>query len=187
MMTAEDRVLVVGAKYALKDYELFSAYICQPHRYFRPFSHVAFYYNKAIYQVVPAIQGSPVDDVTLTLSAIQSNEHINEEQRRRLIEIVTIMNSEDASSLGRLNKKSKIIFLSGPQSPDTLILPNPIKNDKVSSHHPHKEIPFLQRQRYVSISSLLNSKYTSELKRDQGWKYIDKRIKSRPKINESYS
>ena len=66
------------------------------------------------------------------------------------------------SSSGQWSDKAKIIFLSPPDSPDTLVLPHDIINNLTSNAG--RPIAFTQGQRYVSLSRLEKApNTTSEL------------------------
>jgi hypothetical protein len=59
-------------------------------------------------------------------------------------------------------EKWKIVFLTPPDSPDTLVLPNDIDNNLTSSTS--RRVAFARKQRYVSLLSLVKgAKYTSDL------------------------
>src|SRR5258706_11110875 len=58
----------------------------------------------------------------------------------------------------------KIVFLSPPDSPDTLVLPDDIANNLTSTSGSERGIAFTQGHRYVSLSRLEKGpKNTSEL------------------------
>jgi len=59
---------------------------------------------------------------------------------------------------------NKIMFLSAPTSPETVVLSGPIKNDLVAESG--KTIAYTQFQRYTSLERLRMAKKTSELKGD---------------------
>src|SRR4051794_24228478 len=124
MLKDADRVLVVGAKYALKEYQYFSVYICQGKRFFRPSQRMAFYSDKAIHRHVPKILGA-VESMMLSRSAIL-NQQMEEWQRERLFQIVEKLEAGQAPEWARLDYQVKVLFLSAQSSPDTLVLPHEI-------------------------------------------------------------
>lgn len=163
MLKNEDRVLVVGAKHALKEYQDFSVYVCQERRFFRPTRRMAFYSDKTIHRFVPRILGS-IENINLSEADILSREDIEDWQRHNLLKIVRRLQAGQAPEWARLNRTVKVTFLSEKTSPDTLILSNRIPNQDNS------KLPFVQHQTYVSLKELLEAKTTAELQRETGWK-----------------
>lgn len=154
-----DRVAVVPARVALDEYFLYGAYICQPHRYFRPCVRIAFYTKNKIDRHIPKILGQIE---AISRDEIETRTDLSDGERiglRALREKMEFTRSE-----GWSKEQFKIFFLTPPDSPETLVLPNDIENDLTSSTSTHRRVPFTQNQRYVSLLSLENGpRYTSEL------------------------
>jgi len=71
---------------------------------------------------------------------------------------------ESTRSEGWSKEQFKIFFLTPPDSPDTLVLPNDVENDLVSSTPTHRKVAFTQNQRYISLLNLERGVvYTSDL------------------------
>ncbi len=151
-----DRAVVVAARKALPEYLRHSVYICQPNRAFQRCSRLAFYTNNKIDRRIPRILGQ--------VEAISKNEvetrkditDLDRERLRMLLKNLEPVRSDD------WNQQLKIMFLSSPESPDTLVLPHDIVNNLTTSSG--KTIAFTQGQRYTSLSHLEKEpKTTSEL------------------------
>jgi hypothetical protein len=153
-----DAVLIVPAREAIKDYQNFSVYVCQPNRSFQPVEYMGFYHNGMIDQYIPKIIGKPIEDITLTEEAIEEAQLTLEDEQslRQLVEQLKRHNSS------RYGVKLKVFFLSSPTSPDTIKLTHNIKNDlKNEAGRPYA---FTQGQRYVPLSDLRkNPATTTEL------------------------
>ena len=152
-----DKVLVVPAKDALGEYLNYSAYICQPYRHFQDSFRLAFYTHNKIYHRVPKILGSIE---AISKDEIEIRTDVSEENRARLRQLLTSLEKKPKADW---TQQLKIIFLSPPGSPDTLILPNDIINDQISSTGTGRIVAFTQNQRYVSLARLEKAKFTSEL------------------------
>lgn len=151
-----DQVLVVPAraKLALEEYLKCSVYICQPGRTFQPCSHLAFYITGKgiIYPKVPKIL-EQIDNISKEELEIRID--LTEETRIKLRELIN--NVEQAGS--RVwNGKQKIIFLSPPDSPDTIKLPHEIKTDTKANG---RTIAFAQGHRYIPLSLLKKAPETT--------------------------
>ncbi len=153
-----DLVVVVAARFALNEYLKCSAYICQPNRAFRECVRMAFYANGKIDRHIPKILGQ--------IEAISSHEieirtDITSFDKERLRALLRNIDSERRKELEKASWK--IVFLSPPSSPDTLVLPHEIVNNLISGSG--RGIAFTRGQRYVSLSHLQKGpKTTSELR-----------------------
>ena len=165
MLKDEDRVLVVGAKQAVNEYLELSAYFCQPHRYFRPCTRIAFYSNKAIQPFVPSILGQPIDEVVMSTLGLNKLEDIEDWQRTRLSEIIYRLSEGERPGWAMSNYVAKVVFLSDSTSPETIKLNTPVPH-KGKLNSTGRPIPFVQGQCYVSLSSLLKAKTTDDLERE---------------------
>jgi hypothetical protein len=140
-------VVVIPARNAWPEYQEYHAYVCQPDRSFQQVRRIAFYAHGHIHPLVPLI--------------LESQDHVEfipGEHAGRLDELVGM--------LVRSNKRKegtayKVVFLSPPDSPDTLKLDHPIPNDLKSKSG--KATAFTQNQRYVSSERLKTAKSTSDL------------------------
>lgn len=151
-----DRVLVVPAGFALYEYLRYSVYICQPHRFFQQCARMAFYTDNKIDRHIPRILGK--------IEAISGNEietrtDISETERALLRAVLKKM--QPARSEEWSKYQLKVVFLTPPDSPETLVLPRDIENNLSSSTR--RRIAFTQNQRYVTLSSLQKARYTSGL------------------------
>jgi len=146
LANANDTV-VVAARSAWQEYNDIHAYVCQPNRSFQQVSRVGFYSKGVIYPLVPKILATH-EDVELQREAYEGN----------LGSLVNrLLDDERREEGGRF----KVIFLSGPDSAETLKLPQPIPNDKRSKAG--KPTAFTMGQRYVSSAALLEAGSTSDL------------------------
>jgi len=154
---ATDRVVVVPARIALQEYLKYSAYICQPNRSFQPCNHMAFYTQNKIDRHIPSILGHIE---AITRDEIETRSDLSEIDRTRLRTLLQKMDTARSEEWSKM--RSKIVFLSPSDSPDTLVLPYDIVNNLTSESG--REIAFTQGQRYVSLSRLQKGpKTTSEL------------------------
>ena len=154
---ASDRVVVVAARKALNEYLKYSAYICQPHRTFQLSVRMAFYTKNKFDRHVPKILGQIE---AISRDEIETRTDLSHIDRTRLRTLLSKM--ESARSEEWSKSKLKIIFLTPPDSSDTLVLPNDIDNDLTSASG--RSTAFTQNQRYVSLSRLEKGpENTSEL------------------------
>src|SRR5438445_13886117 len=154
---SEDKVVVIPAGFALDEYLKYSAYICQPNRTFQPCVRMAFYAKNKIDRRIPKILGQIE---AISGDEIETRTDLTESERARLRTLLRKM--EPARSEEWSKKKLKIVFLSPPDSPDTLVLPDDIVNDSTSGSG--GGAAFTQNQRYVSLARLEQEpKTTSEL------------------------
>ncbi|MFB8787285.1 MAG: hypothetical protein U7123_00135 [Potamolinea sp.] len=154
-MTTNPQVRIVAASIALAEYKSFGVYMCQANRTFQPCSHLAFYENKRIYRVIPAIR-SQVESVTLfDEEAVEKRDDID--TRTKAVLIYLVQKLREANNSRALEKSTeKVTLLSGIGDPDTIILPHDIQ---------HKQrYAFTQGHRYIARDKLLaNPMTTSEL------------------------
>lgn len=147
LVSSANDVVVVPARNAWPEYQQYHAYVCQPDRPFQQVSRLAFYAHGHIHPLVPLI--------------LESHEHVEfvpGKHKGRLGELVcTLLKA-------RLRKEGtayKVVFLSPPDSPDTIKLNSAIPNDLKSKAG--KPTAFTQNQRYVSTERLKLAKTTSDL------------------------
>lgn len=155
---ATPQVLVVAARRALPDYHELSAYVCQPNRTFQRTSHMAFYANGRIDRHVPKIL-ERIEAVTLTAEDIQQRTDLTEDVREQLVPLAQKLHETGNSAYGKM---SKVLLLTSPDDPETVILDKEVENDLESDTG--RTIAFTQGQRYVAQADLFASPaYTSEL------------------------
>jgi hypothetical protein len=154
-----NQVVVVAARVALEAYLKHSAYICQPGRTFKPCVRLAFYTNSKIYYKVPKILWE-VEEISK--EEVEERADLDETRKAQLRALIKDLERLESSQNSQWGDKAKIIFLSPPNSPDTLVLPHDIVNNLTSSAG--RPIAFTQGQRYISLSRLEKApKTTSEL------------------------
>jgi hypothetical protein len=126
--------------------------MCQEHRKFQPCSHLAFYENKRIYRVIPAIR-SQVESVTLfDEEIVEKRDDID--TRAKAVLIYLIQNLKNANNFRYTEKSTeKVTFLSGIGDPDTIILPRDIKHNQANA--------FVQGHRYISREKVLSAPMTT--------------------------
>lgn len=145
--TAND-VVVVAARDALPEYLRYHAYICQPLRAFQPVQRMAFYTQGQIDPHVPKI-----------LAVHERVELTAENYDGELGTLIQRLLDETPRRVkGQANK---VIFLSAPDSPDTVVLANPVLNDLTTKNG--RTSAFTQGQRYTSLERLRLAKNTSDL------------------------
>jgi len=154
---ASDRVVVVAARIALDEYLKYSAYICQPDRAFRDCVRMAFYTKNKIDCHIPKILGQIE---AISRDEIERRTDLSDSDRARLRTLRDTMESARREDWSK--RQYKIVFLTPPDSLDTLVLPGDIVNDLTSGSG--LGTAFTRGQRYVSLSRLEKGpKTTSEL------------------------
>jgi hypothetical protein len=141
-----DKVVVVAARDALPEYLKHSVYICQPNRAFQRCIRFAFYANGKIDRRVPKILGQ-VEAVSR--DEIETRKDLTDLDRERL---QNLLKNLERTRSDDWSQQLKIIFLSAPDSPDTLLLPDDVVNNLTTSDG--RSIAFTQGQRYVLLSRL---------------------------------
>ena len=118
---------------------------------------MAFYAKNKIDRHIPKILGHIE---AISGDEIETRTDLTDSERARLRTLLRKM--EPARSEEWSKKKFKIVFLSPPDSADTLVLPDDIVNDSTSGSG--RGTAFTQNQRYVSLARLEKGpKTTSEL------------------------
>lgn len=152
-------IVVVAARFALDEYLRCSAYLCQTNRSFRPGVRMAFYANGKIDRHIPKILRQVE---AIYPREIETRTDISSFDREGLRAVYRKIDSWHRAEWDKL--QLKVVFLSAPDSPDTLMLPQDIVNDLTSENG--KVAPFTQKQRYVPLSRFEKGpKTTSELLR----------------------
>ncbi len=147
LLASPNDVVVVAARKAWPEYNLFSAYVCQPGRQFQQVERLAFYSSGKVYPLVPKI-----------LTVHDEVEMKADSEHEACGVLVRMLVKKGLRQEGELNK---IFLLSAPESTDTLQLKAPIPNDMKSKKG--KNVAFTMGQRYVSAAALSVAKTTSGL------------------------
>jgi len=118
---------------------------------------MAFYRKNRIDRRIPKILGCIE---AISRDEIETRSDLSDFERARLRTLLKKMEPDRSEDWRK--RQFKIVFLTPPDSPDTLVLPNDIANNLTSGSH--KDTAFTQGQRYVSLSRLEKGpKTTSEL------------------------
>jgi hypothetical protein len=134
-------VVVVAARLAWPEYQMYHAYVCQADRSFQQVKYLAFYSDGQIQDRVPEILRVEPRVV------FQRGLH-----KGPLGDIVRRMLDDGRRTEGN----SHMVFvLSAPDSEKTIKLDQPVMNDRPTA--------FVQGQRYISLTALRNAKDTSDL------------------------
>lgn len=135
LITAAERVIIVGGRWG-EDVALnYGFYSCQPNRFFLPAKYMAFYFNNRISHLFEII-GDPVDSVDLR--AVIGADHKYFIQKDP--------NYDGVSKYFEL----KFVRTFDPE------ITNDLNNNG-------RRYAFVQRQRYTSYDSIINAKTTSDL------------------------
>ena len=150
LLGSDKDVVVVAARDAWPEYydKHYYAYICQPDRQFRQVTRLAFYFQGQIQPIVPRIIEPRHPNVEFV-----SNKH-----EGRLGELVNILLKDGPRTEGNFYE---VVFLSPPDSPETLKLEHPITNDLKAKNG--NLTAFTQNQRYVSSERMKTARTTSQL------------------------
>lgn len=147
LLASDKDVVVVAARNAWPEYNLFHAYVCQPNRPFQQASRIGFYSKGQIYPLVPRI-----------IEAYDDVEMIAGQYEGELGALVDMLLRKGLRSEGG---HFKVVLLSPPDSSETVRLAEPIINDQMSKTG--KPTAFTMGQRYVSLQRLMAAKKTSDL------------------------
>jgi hypothetical protein len=147
LIASANDVVVVPARNAWPEYRQYHAYVCQADRSCQQVSRMAFYARGHIHPLVPMI--------------LESHDHVDfvpDKHEGRLGELVAILLKDGQR---KRDVAYKVIFLSAPDSPDTLNLGRTVPNDLKSESG--ITTAFVQNQRYISSERLKFAKAASEL------------------------
>lgn len=154
---ASDRVVIVAAGLALADYHTHGAFICQPHRSFEPCARLGFYTQGAIAPYVPRIMDQ-VDNVVLSEQEVRRRPDLVASTRQRLLELIESFRAT-GQPLPRMGGPAKVVFLTPADSPQTVRLLQPVKNDLTTPDG--RPVPLTMSQRYVSFTRLSQNPLTT--------------------------
>ncbi len=145
----KEQVVVVAARLAYDEYRRLGVYFCRPHRPFQPSSHLGFYSQGAIQRHVPRILGQ-IESITLNEASVRK--HVDAGIRRQLVALVAMLKKDPADrkrdddhDFKRYGSRLKVMLLSPPDAPETLVLPEEIPNDLPAA--------FVRKQRYIALKA----------------------------------
>lgn len=147
LLASDSDVVIVAARNAWKEYQRFSAYVCQADRSFQPVGRMAFYSHGQVYPLVPRI-----------LETFENVEFSPKQHSGRLGKLVDDLLANSPRQPGQ---SYKVMLLSEPDSKDTVVLDAPVANDLVTDSG--RTWAFTLSQRYVSLEQLKKAKTTSDL------------------------
>lgn len=153
---SEERVMVVSAGYAWSRYNDKSVYgdIRIPN--WKPSDHLAFYTEMEIKRVVPRIK-STVSPINIR-NKEEVEEKLDDHQKQVVGNLIKNPFNEET-----FDASLRMLFLSEPGDKETIKLEKPIVNDKKTSTG--KSWAYVMKgAKYVTLESLKNARYTSELK-----------------------
>ena len=143
-------VVIVAARVAWPEYQKYHVYVCQPDRSFKQVARIGFYSQGKIHPLIPKI--------------IDVHEHVEfvpEQYDGKLRSLIEKLLEETTRKQG---EAYKVVFLSAPDSTETVNLGQPIVNDLQTESG--GITAFTQNQRYMTLERLRNAKTTSVLVRD---------------------
>lgn len=153
---AESIAVVVPAKSAWPFYEKYGAYICQPGRYFRQVSHVAFYSGGAVQREVPKIL-ERIDHVDWTPDEIGRRMSSGSDRDKGIAVII-----KRARELEWTGTEHQLFLLTRPDASGRasghVTLDAELPNQRVG-----RGSAWVQRQRYVGVERLQSAGSISDL------------------------
>lgn len=152
---AQSQAVIVAARVAIGEYFQHGVYMCQPRRAFQACSHLGFFANGRIDKHIPAIL-TTVEAVEFTRDGVNACPDLNDASRSRLLDLVAALEHEHNARIG---EKQKVILLSAPDDPKTLVLQHDIINNLKSETG--RPVAFVMGQRYVPIARLKASPQTT--------------------------
>ena len=155
---SEQSVVIVAARRAYPEYLRSSSYVCQPDRFFRQeTTHLGFYADGEIKREIAAIEYTE-DAVAITLAEADKRSRSEFAIIRRTAEVIRAHLNTGAATDGDLHK---VILLSAPSDAESVLLPQPVRNDTVAASG--RTWAWTLGQRYVRLADLARSTRTSEL------------------------
>lgn len=128
------------------------AYVCQPQRFFRTVSHIAFYVDGEIKPDVYPIERR-VDNVPWTGDEIARLYRTNDSEDCRLAEVI-----KEYREHGFENPKYQVFLLDSQATDKHIQLDKALRNDKRG-----RGSAWVRRQRYVKLQDLQNAQHISDL------------------------
>lgn len=136
-------VVVVPARSAYPEYLEHSAYVCQPKRTFKPgLTHLAFYVDRAIKELVPAVRYVE-DKVVFTEEEASRREASGDPLQREVGELIRSLMTAGPRTPG---EAYKVFLLTSPGDERTLRLDSPLLHAGKGA--------WVQNQRYTSVAAL---------------------------------
>ncbi|MGV9335485.1 hypothetical protein [Nocardia sp. NPDC003726] len=144
---AESIAVVVPARLAWPFYQTHGAYVCQPGRYFRQVSHVAFYADGAVQCEVPKVLAR-IDHIDWTPEEIGRRRSSHNDEDRRIAEII-----KGARELGWEGNEYQLFLLTRPDS-EGQSSGHVTLNTELRHQRSGRGSAWVQRQRYVAVAAL---------------------------------
>ena len=155
---AEAMAVVVPAKHAWPLYMETDAYVCQPGRFFRQISHLAFYANGAVEKEVPKVL-ERIECVDWQPEEIERRMKTGDERDRRIAEVIRL--SRDR---GWVDKEYQL-FLLTPASDDGRTTGHVTLQSKLQKSRSGQGSAWVRRQRYASLADLRRATTLGDLDR----------------------
>lgn len=165
-ISSADRVAVASAGWAWPAYNALGK-VAEPfisgyragYGLAKPSNHIAFYTGQEIKIIVPKVK-SVVGPINFTRQV--EIDSLEDSQERELANEI-FKRIKQCNEIENFNAETKIIFLSGPDDPETITLDKPIANDLIGKGG--KRVGWVMKgQRYVTLDSLKTASKTSDLK-----------------------
>jgi hypothetical protein len=155
-LLSSDDTVVVAARSAWPEYQQLAAYICQPNRSFRAgLKYFGFYAEGVIQPLIAHIRQHHVAVLFTPAEAIARRASGQAE----VADLIDHLLSEDSKTE---NESYDVLFLTGPDDPQTVHLRAPITNDTVTASG--KPWGWTLSQRYTSLDKLTSGiTHTSRL------------------------
>ena len=151
LLSPSHDVVVVAARVAYADYQRDAVYVCQPGRHFRAgVTRVAFYTAKAIQPAFPQIRRRWAEIAFDAPTAAGLGASADADDRR----LGALIADWLARARVEAGEQLQVFLLSGPDDPDTLILPAPIAHAGPGA--------WTQGQRYLRSAALDPSPATTD-------------------------
>ncbi|MGH9187779.1 MAG: hypothetical protein ACRD0U_18535 [Acidimicrobiales bacterium] len=136
-------VVVVPARSAYPEYLKHSAYVCQPKRTFKPgLTHLAFYVERTIKELVPAIRYVE-DEVVFSEEEAARRDAVGEPLQREMASLVRALLQSGPRTAG---ESFKVFLLTAPDDGGTVRLPAAVPHTGKGA--------WVQNQRYTSVVAL---------------------------------
>ena len=155
-ISSKERVMVVSAGKAWPRYynKAVMGDIRKPN--WNPSDHLAFYTGFEIKAFVPRIK-SASNPINITIDG-EVEENLDEHQRQVVRKLL-----DNRYKGEEFDEPLMVLFVSGPDDDDTIKLPNPIEVDSIGKNGKRAAL-MMGGVRYVTLESLRNARYTSDLK-----------------------
>jgi len=152
---SQDRILIVAARIAYPEYLRYGFYFCQANRSFRHCSHIGFYHNGEIAPIFPKIR-KVIENIQINESVVNKHNGLSDPEKEFLSSAIKKLR-EDQNP--RVDVQEKVMFLSDPDTTETIKLASPILNDLVTDNG--RGTAFTQGHRYVTLEAIKKSPTTT--------------------------